>query len=196
LNRDVPNYDYKMYTTILNTTGIYDDKETALFNTVIRERSIGKGGVLLEQGEVAKWMYFLISGAVYQGSQLYTQNNLSDLHLDNEGVLNRESLLSQRPSADQIIAFSDSIILEINLESIHYLISKSTAFLQMNTIIGNSYKSHFFLGTLTPLEKYQFILATKPDLIQKFPLKMIASYLKLAPETLSRVRKVIVQQRS
>jgi len=41
---------------------------------------------------------------------------------------------------------------------------------------------------MTPLQKYQYILDHRPDLIQQFPLKIIASYLKITPETLSRVR--------
>lgn len=185
-----------MFTTILHTAGIYSAEEAALFNTVARERFIGKGGVVLAKGEVAKSVYFLISGAVYQGSDSYLQHNISGFHLENEWFLNRESFVSQRPSTEQITAFSDSVVLEISLESIHYLIARSTAFLQLNTILADLERSHLFHGTLTPLEKYRFVLANKPDLIQKFPLKMIASYLKVTPETLSRVRKAVVQRRS
>jgi len=44
---------------------------------------------------------------------------------------------------------------------------------------------------MTPTEKYRYILSNKPQLIQKFPLKYIASYLNITPETLSRVRATI-----
>jgi hypothetical protein len=46
---------------------------------------------------------------------------------------------------------------------------------------------------MTPLEKYQFVLQTRPQLVQVFPLKMIASYLKVTPETLSRVREKLAR---
>ncbi|MEO5563434.1 MAG: hypothetical protein ABIR18_08365, partial [Chitinophagaceae bacterium] len=48
---------------------------------------------------------------------------------------------------------------------------------------------HFFDNRLNPTEKYQYILDNKSGLLQKFPLKLIASYLKITPETLSRVRE-------
>jgi hypothetical protein len=47
----------------------------------------------------------------------------------------------------------------------------------------------FFDNNNTPDEKYRYIIANKPKLLQKFPQTIIASYLKISPETLSRVRK-------
>ena len=43
-----------------------------------------------------------------------------------------------------------------------------------------------FDNALTPKAKYAYVLNNSPQLIQEFPLKMIASYLKITPETLSR----------
>lgn len=55
---------------------------------------------------------------------------------------------------------------------------------------------HLFDNALNPIEKYNYILANKPELVQAFPLRMIASYLKITPETLSRVREKIVRPKS
>lgn len=45
-----------------------------------------------------------------------------------------------------------------------------------------------FDNSLNPAQKYNYINNAKPELAKVFPIKMIASYLKIAPETLSRVR--------
>jgi hypothetical protein len=45
-----------------------------------------------------------------------------------------------------------------------------------------------FDNALAPKEKYLYVLNNRQQLIQEFPLKMIASYLKITPETLNRVR--------
>lgn len=42
---------------------------------------------------------------------------------------------------------------------------------------------------LSPEEKYRDLLERKPEFLQTFPLKILASYLRIAPETLSRIRK-------
>lgn len=49
-------------------------------------------------------------------------------------------------------------------------------------------RTYLFDNSLNPAQKYNYIKEAKPLLLQMFPIKMIASYLKIAPETLSRVR--------
>jgi CRP-like cAMP-binding protein len=185
-----------MYATILNTTGVYNDKETELFNVEVKKRFIEKDGIVMHSGEIAKSVYFLLSGSIYQVSQSPMQSTITNLHIKNDWFLNQESLVLQRPSEQQIIAFSDSVVLEISIESVHYLIAKSTAFLQLNAILFDKVTSDLHKSLRTPLEKYQYILDHKPDIIQKFPLKMIASYLQITAETLSRVRNTLVRSHS
>lgn len=45
------------------------------------------------------------------------------------------------------------------------------------------------LLTTSPLERYQRVLARSPRLFQEIPNKYIASYLRMTPETLSRIMK-------
>lgn len=71
----------------------------------------------------------------------------------------------------------------------HRLIGQSQSFLQMGKILEESTsRIDFFDNNNTQDEKYQYVLENKPELIQSFPQKLIASYLKITPETLSRVR--------
>lgn len=48
------------------------------------------------------------------------------------------------------------------------------------------------LKLLSPVEKYEFLIDQRPDLLQRVPQHLIASYLGIAPETLSRARKQMV----
>lgn len=43
--------------------------------------------------------------------------------------------------------------------------------------------------TYSPLERYQRVLKRSPQLFQEIPNKYIASYLRMTPETLSRIKK-------
>src|SRR5690606_16354801 len=122
--------------------------------------------------------------------------NILELHTDNEWFFNRSSLTRQTPAQSFVKAYTNSIILEINIQSIHALIYKSAAFFQFNSIISQpASSSYFFDNTTTPLQKYQHVLAHKPALLHTFPLKMIAAYLKITPETLSRVREKLAKER-
>ena len=43
--------------------------------------------------------------------------------------------------------------------------------------------------TVSPLERYKRVLKRSPQLFQEIPHKYIASYLRMTPETLSRIKK-------
>jgi CRP-like cAMP-binding protein len=104
-------------------------------------------------------------------------------------MFNQESLIEQLPSATKIRAYSNAEVLSLSLNSFHYLCSKSQAFLLFGKILNQTkYRTSLYDNSLNPLEKYLFITKIKPELTTIFPLKLIASYLKVTPETLSRVR--------
>ena len=184
-----------MYSEILRATGTYTDEEERLFEEAVMARQINRNEVILHKGEVAKSLYYLLSGAVYQYEQVSQMDrNIIDLRVQNEWFFDYQSLISQHPSETYIQAFSDCHMLELRLDTVHYLTGRSIAFLQLNKVLqGASERLRFFDQAMTPGEKYAFILDNRPRLIQAFPLKMIASYLKLTPETLSRVRKSIMR---
>ena len=180
-----------MLLEILETNGFYSDTDIALFESQVTFRNLLKDEVLVKPGEISNAIYFILTGAVYQYNYIDEfQENVIDLHLDHEWFLNDNSFISQKPSVSFIKAYTDSRILELNIESLHYLIGKSPAFLQLGKIFEQAtYRVRLFDNRLTPTQKYQYILDHRRDLIQKFPLKYIASYLKITPETLSRVRE-------
>lgn len=46
----------------------------------------------------------------------------------------------------------------------------------------------------TPEQRYLNLLKTRPDLVQRVPLYQLASYLGIKPESLSRIRKRLIEQ--
>lgn len=184
---------YSEFAQALRSTGTYTTEDIVLFEKEVKLKAVRRGKVLLSKGEIAKSVFYLLKGAVYQ----YNANNIVDLHLESEWFFNHQSFISQTPSDMEIAAFTESTILEVSIESLHYLIIKSPAFFQMNKIMEQAkHRLHFYDNKLSPLQQYQFIMDNKPELLQKFPLKMIASYLKMAPETLSRAREKLFRVNS
>lgn len=178
-----------MVTHILNSVGNFSDEEVDIFEKYVLKRSVKKNDILLREGDVCRSLFYILSGCGYQFQDDETMENIIDLHLANEWMYNHPALINQSPSKTCIKVFSDAEILELPLYKWHRLIARSQAFLQLGKILDQeSSRTHFFDHSLTPAEKYAYITANKPALLQAFPLKMIASYLKIAPETLSRVR--------
>lgn len=174
----------------LNKTGRYSKKEVLLFKEELQFRELTKNEILLEKGCVCSSLYFIIKGAVcqYKIDEEFNKNVI-DLNVSSDWVINHKSFTSRKPSEYLIQAFENSTVYEISMDAIHRLIAQSQSFLQMGKILDESTsRIDFFDNNCTPDEKYQYILKNKPKLIQKFPQKLIASYLKITPETVSRVR--------
>lgn len=174
---------------ILNSLGQFTNFDTELFEKHSERKIINKNEVLLNEGEVCKSFYFILSGSFSQFQIHDIDKVIIDLHLQNEWMFNQQSLTEQKPSTTTIKAFSKSKIIELSLNSFHCLCSKSHSFLQFGQILNQSANRLFlFDNSLKPNEKYSYINKAKPQLTKVFPIKMVASYLKIAPETLSRVR--------
>jgi CRP-like cAMP-binding protein len=174
---------------ILNGLGQFSLFEVELFEKHTIRKKLGKNEVLLSEREVCKSFYYILSGSFFQFQTTEISENIIDLHLQGEWMFNQQSLTEQAPSNTTIKAFSKSEVLELSLNSFHCLCSKSQSFLQFGKILNQSKnRISIYDNSLNPAEKYDFIKKAKPQLSQVFPIKMIASYLKIAPETLSRVR--------
>lgn len=174
---------------ILSRLGNFTYFDIELFDKHTSRRILLKDEVLLNEGEVCKCFYFILSGSFTQFQMDDIDEVIIDLHLESEWIFNQQSLTEQTPSKTTIKAFSKSEIIELSLNSFHSLCSKSQSFLQFGKILNQTVNRTFlFDNSLKPSEKYDYINKSKPGLTKVFPVKMIASYLKIAPETLSRVR--------
>ncbi len=174
---------------ILNKVGRFTSLDCEIFDKHTLRQKLNKNDILLKEGEVCKSFYFVLEGSFVQFQSKDIDEQIVDLHLNNEWMFNQESLTEQSPSMTCIRAFSKSEILSLSLNSFHFLCSKSQAFLQFGKILNQTkYRTSLYDSSLNPSDKYKFINNTKPELTRAFPLKIIASYLKITPETLSRVR--------
>jgi CRP-like cAMP-binding protein len=178
-----------MLDDILKTVGKFSQEELNLFEKHLIKNNFKKNEILLNEGVICNKAWFILSGAVYQFRYDDIDENVFDLHCENDWFVGHSSFVTQKPSNTIIKAYSDCEVLEINVDSIHQLIAQSPSFLQLGKILDTAVsRAHYFDNPLTPHEKYDYLMKTRPQLLQKFPLTIIASYLKITRETLSRVR--------
>ena len=106
------------------------------------------------------------------------------------------SFYTQRPGNEYMQAVEDTLIISVSYHDIQKLYSEFPIF---NTVVRKHLEYIFFLAEQrtqmlrkqTAEEKYQFFIKNHPTLIQRVPLRHIASYLGMNEETLSRVRSKI-----
>lgn len=180
---------------MLEPIGNFSDAERQLFNSSLSKKYLAKNEILVAEADVSTSLYFIVKGCFYQFSysREHHEKVITDLYIENEWMFDAESLSNQIPSKTTIQCFEQSEVLELTLENLHKLIAVSQRFLHFNKLFSiPNPKMIFYDGNLSPAEKYDYLLKTKPQLLQKFPLTMIASYLKIRPETLSRVRAGVI----
>ncbi|WP_412467222.1 Crp/Fnr family transcriptional regulator [Pedobacter sp. KLB.chiD] len=174
---------------ILSGVGSFSSYDLLLFEAKATRKIFKKNDTLLKKGEVCQSIYFILSGSFFQFKSDGLDETIIDLHLRNEWMYNHPSLIDQQSSETTIKAFEDAEVVELSLQQLHELIARSPSFLSFGKIFDQTnHRTYFFDNALSPVQKYNYIKNVKPLIVQVFPVKMIASYLKIAPETLSRVR--------
>jgi len=178
-----------MLKTDLEKVGSFSDTDFQKLIKYLIPRKLAKNEILLDQGQICQSVYFISSGSAYQFRYDDVEENVMDLHLAGEWCLNYSSFISQLPSENIIKANTETSVFELKMHAIHDLIAISPVFFQLAKILeGALLRMHYFESTMSPFEKYNHLINTRPQVLQMFPLKRIASYLNMSPETLSRVR--------
>lgn len=175
--------------------GPFSESELELIQTKIGAFSLDEGISLLDKGEVCHCFYFINYGSF---RHFYTTDDLEEVNINlavgGDWLLDHQSFTSRKPSVNRIVANEDSMVNFITIDALHELIGTSHKFFSLGRILEGAASNPYHQDIkATPEEKYRKLLAEKAVLIQKFPLKQIASYLGMTPETLSRVRKKISQ---
>jgi CRP-like cAMP-binding protein len=165
-------------------------------------KKIRKRQYLLQEGDVCKQVAFVSKGML----RSYTTDDKGNeriIQFAPEGwfISDLYSMITGEPSTQNIDAIEDSELVLINTasqEKLQELIPEYIKFnyLQMRGAYIALQKRLADMFALSAEEKYVKLLNTYPDIVQRVPQHMIASYMGLTPETLSRIRKNISEKRS
>lgn len=173
--------------------GNFASSQMTLLLGEVAVRQLKKEEHLLKEGQVCPALYFLNQGSLrhYHITDEGSERTLN-LVLEGDWVLDYQSFISQKPSRNFITAFEDSEVIELSICSLHKLIGHSPKFFKMGRLLEAGIQpANLYTEFSSPEERYREVLRKKPLWFQKFPLHLIASYLGVAPETLSRIRRRI-----
>ncbi|MFK7049859.1 Crp/Fnr family transcriptional regulator [Flavobacterium columnare] len=161
-----------------------------------KTKTFKKGEILSQQNHFNHTVFFVNEGLI---RMFYFENGkdiTADFYDEGRTTANIDTLFENKPTRYNIEALENSVITTYNYEKLQelcmnsiaaanfsrYLLSKLT--LQMSKRISS-------LQYMTAKEKYIQLLEENRNIIQRVPLGMIASFLGISQETLSRIRSNI-----
>jgi CRP-like cAMP-binding protein len=160
-------------------------------------KKLRKRQYLLQEGDVCKYTAFVSKGLLrtYTIEEKGTEHILQ-FAMEGWWMADLYSFLTDEPSNFNMEALEDCELLLITRPSWDLLLTKIPAFerffrvLIQNNLIATQRR---LIGSMseTAEEKYLKLLNTYPDCVQRVPQHMIASYLGITRETLSRIRSQI-----
>lgn len=184
-------YDYINQHSSLPLT----NEEELLVEKAFQLKKLRKKQYFLQEGDVCKYVGFIVKGAVRQ----YTVDDkgvehIVHLYIENYWATDRESSIMLTPSVYNIDAWEDTELLIITRAEMLDLMDKIPALVKMirlmdeRNAIANQRRLSSTISN-TAEKRYEEFADNHPQFIQRFPQHIIASYLGITKETLSRIRK-------
>lgn len=176
------------------------DEQFSLFENDLKIKRVQKGKILLMAHNKTNSLYFVCSGLL----RLYTIDKQGKEHIiqftaENSCIGDRNSVCFDEPAQFFIDAVEDSEVVVINkrfLEIASFVIEDFSTFtiLNLQDMVRDIQMRVSMLLTATAEERYLNFIELYPDLSLRLSQAMIASYLGLTPESLSRVRRKLAKR--
>jgi len=179
------------------TTPYFSDTLIDTIKTRGTKKILSKGQFLIKEGDIEKNLYFVESGAV----RAFLLSELEELTIrfgyEGSIINSLSSFIKGTPSEFYIDAIRKTTVRIISKENVYQLVHRDSDSMQqyiilLEVLITQQIEREIDLLTASPTERLKRVLERSPNLFQQIPLKYIASYLRMQPETLSRIRKFLI----
>ena len=180
--------------TELSKLSPINEEDWKVFQSILEIKEFKKNETLLKEGQVCRGTYFIVEGAfrtfrLKDGNEIHTA-----FYFEKDFIRDIESLTNGTPSEVSIVALEDSKTIYIRKDKMFELYEKIPSFqnlgrkiLELMVVSERKYASLF--TDYRPEDRYKHILSHYPELVQRVPIQYLASFLGVARETLSRIRK-------
>jgi CRP-like cAMP-binding protein len=175
------------------------DREWLEISQFFSGRWIEEGEIILAQGEICRKLYFLESGLLHFFTSAGNGENVTKFFTDAPYMFtSQKSFTNQHPAEESIQALQRSFVWEMSYVHAEELLElKSWNTFIRKLILEVQHFTEMLLleaQTSTAEERYEKMLV-QGSIVNKIPLKILSSYLGIAPQSLSRIRNKLASKK-
>jgi CRP-like cAMP-binding protein len=170
------------------------NEEWVNYSSMFKTKEIKKKEIILHEGNICKDVFFINKGVL---RFYFVDNNGEEktfhFAIENTFATDYKSFLKRIPSSYSIQALEDTQVVTMSLEMLlsGYEILKNGE--KLGRLLAEDYFFMFnnkiqAIYTQTPLERYHDLTTSFPEIFQRVPQHLIASYLTISSVHLSRLK--------
>lgn len=178
------------------TGHIPSEHDWTIISSKFIRKEFPKKHLLIQTGEIENHLNFIESGV----ARFYIPKEENDVTFNivfDSGFLSAyDSFLLQAPATYTIETLTKTVLWQLSFNDLQAIYKET----ELGNLIGRQAGEELFLKKqkreldllhLTAEQRYLNLFSEQPQLLQKVPLKYIASYIGVTPQALSRIRKRI-----
>jgi len=168
-------------------------EELKSINQFFHNQTIVKNELFLKEGDICNTIAYIEDGTLIL-SQVSENGNEQILDFFSAGdfVSDYVSFLTNSPADTSIKALKNSHLLTLTKKHLHHLYGIMPNFQKLGRLLAEKYLLDFAqklkTSSLPPIIRYEQLITQNPNIFKEVPQYMIASYLGISPEWLSKIR--------
>jgi CRP-like cAMP-binding protein len=148
----------------------------------------------IRQGQVSRFVGFIVKGCLMCTYNSDGKEFIDEFSMENEFITDYGSFIRGTPADKDVICLEDSELLILGYQSLQELYDMSPVFERAGRLIAEmlfiNWQQRVKSLLLDDAEtRYRKLIENRPELTQRVPQYLVAQYLGISQETLSRIRK-------
>ena len=165
----------------------------AAFAAALQPVTLNKKALLLREGEVCRHVAFVERGGLRYFYTVDGEERTGQFFFEGSWYADYDSFLDQKPARQCIEAVEPARLWLLARTDLYRLYEERPVFERFGRLMaeqayrGSKARSASLLNQ-TPTERYEQLVRDRPDLVQRVSQRLLATYLGIKPESLSRIR--------
>ncbi|MGL1887602.1 MAG: Crp/Fnr family transcriptional regulator [Reichenbachiella sp.] len=171
-----------------------DNEDLDTFLSKFKSISLKKGDLFIQEGKKCAYIGFVVKGCLM--CVYYKEGNeiIDEFSLENEFIADYKNFIDHQPAEKDVKCIEDAELLVVKHQDLSDLYAQKHSYERVGRLIAESLFKNWHDKAVSLVmddakTRYEKLIKNRVSLPQRVPQYLIASYLGITPQSLSRIRK-------